>query len=59
MLPKFPTWRNPNFVLCIAFCQGVSSTAPAAAGDMASMTSNMATLQCSINNQDDCVMCGS
>merc|ERR1719237_1018328 len=39
--------------------KGVSSTAPAAAGDMASMTSNMATLQCSINNQDDCVMCGS
>merc|ERR1719384_1440627 len=39
--------------------KGVSGTAPAAAGDMASMTSNMATLQCSINNQDDCVMCGS
>merc|ERR1711953_415060 len=32
--------------------KGVTGTAPAAAGDMA-------TLQCSINNQDDCVMCGS
>merc|ERR1711974_103581 len=39
--------------------KGVTGTAPAAAGDMASMTTNMATLQCSINNQDDCVMCGS
>merc|ERR1711982_97672 len=29
--------------------KGVSGTAPAAAGDMASMTNNMATLQCSIN----------
>jgi len=39
--------------------KGASGTAPAAAGDMASVTNNMATLQCSINNQDDCVMCGS
>merc|ERR1711962_1080099 len=38
--------------------KGASGTAPAAAGDMASVTNNMATLQCSINNQDDCVMCG-
>ena len=43
----------------IALLQGASGTAPAAAGDMASVTNNMATLQCSINNQDDCVMCGS
>jgi len=34
-------------------------TAPAAAGDMSSVTKNMATLTCSINNQDDCLMCGS
>merc|ERR1711899_254726 len=39
--------------------KGASGTAPAAAGDLASVTNNMATLQCSINNQDDCVMCGS
>merc|ERR1719447_129200 len=39
--------------------KGASGTAPAAAGDMASVTNNMATLQCSINNQDDCVMRGS
>merc|ERR1711899_704400 len=39
--------------------KGASGTAPAAAGDMASVTNNMATLQCRINNQDDCVMCGS
>merc|ERR1712165_4637 len=39
--------------------KGASGTAPAAAGDMTSVTNNMATLQCSINNQDDCVMCGS
>merc|ERR1712200_245974 len=39
--------------------KGASGTTPAAAGDMASVTNNMATLQCSINNQDDCVMCGS
>merc|ERR1719150_2266199 len=39
--------------------KGVTGTAPAAAGDMASVTNNIATLQCSINNQEDCVMCGS
>jgi len=39
--------------------KGVMSQAPAAAGDMAGVTNNMATLQCSINNQDDCLMCGS
>jgi len=32
---------------------------PAAAGDMAGLDKNMATLTCSINNQDDCLMCGS
>merc|ERR1719175_33094 len=32
---------------------------PAAAGDMASMEKNMATLMCSINNKDDCFSCGS
>jgi len=31
-------------------------TSPAAAADL---SKNMATLACSINNQDDCVMCGS
>merc|ERR1719295_795367 len=33
--------------------------APAAAGDMIDLEKNMATLVCSINNKDDCVMCGS
>jgi len=33
--------------------------APAAAGDMVSVEKNMATLSCSINNRDDCLMCGS
>jgi len=33
--------------------------APAAAGDMASLENNMATMVCSINNRDDCLMCGS
>jgi hypothetical protein len=37
----------------------VKDLAPAAAGDMAEMTKNMATIACSINNQDDCLMCGS
>jgi len=32
------------------------NTSPAAAADL---SKNMATLACSINNQDDCVMCGS
>merc|ERR1712168_1433346 len=32
---------------------------PAAAGDMASMEKNMATLMCSIANKDDCFSCGS
>merc|ERR1719189_2849136 len=32
---------------------------PAAAGDLAGVEKNMATLTCSINNQDDCLMCGS
>merc|ERR1712112_419419 len=36
-----------------------NNTSPAAAGDLASVTKNMATLACSINNQDDCLMCGS
>merc|ERR1712127_1008650 len=36
-----------------------NDTAPAAAGDMASLDKNMATLACSINNQGDCLMCGS
>lgn len=36
-----------------------SNTAPAAAGDMASVTKNMETLVCSIDNQDDCISCGS
>jgi len=39
--------------------EGNMDTAPAAAGDMATVTNNMATLACSINNQDDCLMCGS
>merc|ERR1719309_1071607 len=39
--------------------EGNLDTAPAAAGDMATVTNNMATLACSINNQDDCLMCGS
>merc|ERR1712112_373158 len=30
-----------------------------AAGDLAGVEKNMATLTCSINNQDDCLMCGS
>jgi len=33
--------------------------APAAAGDMAGLEKNMATLVCSINNKDDCLSCGS
>jgi len=33
--------------------------APAAAGDMTNLETNMATMACSINNRDDCVMCGS
>jgi len=37
----------------------VSNEAPAAAGDMVSLEKNMATLACSINNQEDCLMCGS
>jgi len=33
--------------------------APAAASDMADLEKNMATMVCSINNKDDCLMCGS
>jgi len=33
--------------------------APAAAGDMVDIEKNMATMVCSINNKDDCLMCGS
>merc|ERR1712112_652713 len=36
-----------------------SAGTPAAAGDLAGVEKNMATLTCSINNQDDCLMCGS
>jgi len=36
-----------------------SQGTPAAAGDMAGLDKNMEALSCSINNQDDCVMCGS
>lgn len=36
-----------------------AALAPAAAGDMAQVEKNMATLMCSINNKDDCLMCGS
>merc|ERR1711874_452603 len=32
---------------------------PAAAGDMAAVEKNLATMVCSINNRDDCLMCGS
>merc|ERR1712212_1333547 len=32
--------------------------APAAAGDMVDIEKNMATMVCSINNKDDCLMCG-
>jgi len=39
--------------------QDVSNLAPAAAGDMVDIEKNMATLVCSINNKDDCLMCGS
>merc|ERR1711892_1469645 len=37
----------------------VGQEAPAAASDMVSVEKNMSTLACSINNQDDCVSCGS
>merc|ERR1712112_557897 len=37
----------------------VAGKTPAAAGDLAGVEKNMATLTCSINNQDDCLMCGS
>lgn len=33
--------------------------APAAAGDLGEVEKNMQTLVCSINNRDDCLMCGS
>merc|ERR1719411_1817256 len=36
----------------------VDQQAPAAAGDMVAVEKNMATLSCSINNRDDCLMCG-
>ena len=36
-----------------------SNVAPAAAADLAAVEKNMATLACSINNRDDCLMCGS
>merc|ERR1719211_117317 len=36
-----------------------STETPAAAGDMAGIEKNLATMVCSINNRDDCLMCGS
>jgi len=39
--------------------QKSADLAPAAAGDMANLEKNMATMVCSINNKDDCLMCGS
>jgi len=38
---------------------GASALAPAAAGDMPSIEKNMAAMMCSIENKDDCLMCGS
>lgn len=43
----------------VAKKEGSGDQAPAAAGDLVSVTKNMETLACSINNQDDCLMCGS
>jgi len=37
----------------------VDNQAPAAAGDMAGIEKNLATMSCSIANKDDCLMCGS
>jgi len=42
-----------------AVLQAAVSVAPAAAADMAEVEKNMSTLVCSINNRDDCLMCGS
>merc|ERR1712215_602152 len=39
--------------------KNLSSQAPAAAGEMAELNKNMATLVCSINNRDECLSCGS
>jgi len=39
--------------------KGEEVVTPAAAGDMASIEKNMATLVCSINNREDCFSCGS
>ena len=33
--------------------------APAAASDLSTVTKNMETLVCSIQNRDDCLSCGS
>ena len=33
--------------------------APAAAGDLAELNKNMATMVCSIQNRDECLSCGS
>jgi len=38
---------------------GAPALAPAAAGDMPSIEKNMAAMMCSIENKDDCLMCGS
>jgi len=39
--------------------KNLGNQAPAAAGDMAELNKNMATLVCSINNRDECLSCGS
>merc|ERR1712055_491277 len=39
--------------------KNLADQAPAAAGDLATITKNMETLVCSIDNRDECMSCGS